>query len=220
MRSAYWLPPEAQQAFLHGGPGAQGWIAAQAEELKRQQNRQRAAAQTHLRRNERQQQVLKAYRPQIGQTGGRGQQRSLPREDDGVDGLEKLKAHKRTWEYRTGREQLMQWSAQRLGLTIDSGFAGWRAETIVRAAEEFADAMGGAEKFRRELGPVRVVVDNTMPHAGQGDRGEVCLKANIALDGWRVVHELAHAWDAKHGWRLSRKLERATGGPYGTERFT
>lgn len=59
---------------------------------------------------------------------------------------------------------------------------------------------------------MQVIVDNTMPHAGTGNRGEVRLKANIPFDEWRVVHELAHAWDGNHGWQLSRDLERATGG--------
>lgn len=34
------------------------------------------------------------------------------------------------------------------------------------------------------------------------------------LTTWTVVHELAHAWDAANGWRLSRQLARFTGSDF------
>src|SRR6185436_13860041 len=33
-------------------------------------------------------------------------------------------------------------------------------------------------------------------------------------DSWRVTHELAHAWDANHGWKLSNELKQKTGGGF------
>jgi hypothetical protein len=40
----------------------------------------------------------------------------------------------------------------------------------------------------------------------------VSLSAKNTFTAWTVVHELAHAWDGNHGWRLSVALEKYTGG--------
>jgi hypothetical protein len=49
-------------------------------------------------------------------------------------------------------------------------------------------------------------------HAGEALAHQVSLSKTGSFGAWTVVHEFAHAWDANHGWKLSRLLERYTGG--------
>ncbi|MFO3795959.1 MAG: hypothetical protein ACK8QZ_01565 [Anaerolineales bacterium] len=108
---------------------------------------------------------------------------------------------------------------QELGITLHAGFTISEANVILNAANRFAVEMGGPKNFRQELGPIRFIKDDTMPWGGTGGKGQVSLRTGFTE--WTVAHELAHAWDANHGWRLSEELERYTGGytleksPYG-----
>ena len=75
-----------------------------------------------------------------------------------------------------------------------------------------AGAMGGNENFIKNLGGVRFKKANIGSHGGEALLHYVSLSENGTFSAWTVVHELAHAWDANHGWRLSVALERYTGG--------
>ena len=75
-----------------------------------------------------------------------------------------------------------------------------------------ADTMRGNEKFIRNLGGVTVKKADIGTHGGEALAHRVSLSARGTFSSWTVVHEFAHAWDANHGWRLSRLLEKYTGG--------
>jgi hypothetical protein len=75
-----------------------------------------------------------------------------------------------------------------------------------------ADIMGGNEKFTRNLDGVTVRKADIGSHGGEALSHRVSLSTKGTISSWTVVHELAHAWDAKHSWKLSRQLEKYTGG--------
>jgi hypothetical protein len=82
-------------------------------------------------------------------------------------------------------------------------------ETVLLAVRALAGAMGGSERFRENLGGVRIARQE-MQHAGLARAHRVWLNA-AGFSQWTVVHELGHAWDAAQGWRLSREMQRAMG---------
>ncbi|MBI5352977.1 MAG: hypothetical protein HZB50_10095 [Chloroflexi bacterium] len=71
---------------------------------------------------------------------------------------------------------------------------------------------GGLSQFRHTLGEVLVERTDTGKHLGLAYAGRIQLSASTPFSSWSVVHELAHAWDAKNQWRLSRQLVGFTGG--------
>lgn len=75
-----------------------------------------------------------------------------------------------------------------------------------------ADPMGGNETFIRNLGGVTVRKADIGSHGGEALLHRVSLSTKGTFSAWTVVHEFAHAWDANHGWKLSRLLEKYTGG--------
>ncbi|MGB8983776.1 MAG: hypothetical protein WCC12_18040 [Anaerolineales bacterium] len=96
----------------------------------------------------------------------------------------------------------------------------WRPGTWTKAELDrlhnticlISDLMGGNEKFVRNLGGVTVRKADIGSHGGEALSHRVSFSLKRAFSAWTVVHEFAHAWDANHGWRLSRQLERFTGG--------
>ena len=75
-----------------------------------------------------------------------------------------------------------------------------------------ADAMGGSEQFVQNLHGVTVRKADIGSHGGEALSHRVSLSTKGTFSAWTVVHEFAHAWDANYDWRLSRQLERYTGG--------
>lgn len=75
-----------------------------------------------------------------------------------------------------------------------------------------ADVMGGKDKFVRNLGGVTVRKADIGSHGGEALSHRVSLSTKGTFSSWTVVHEFSHAWDANHGWKLSRQLEKYTGG--------
>lgn len=75
-----------------------------------------------------------------------------------------------------------------------------------------ADLMGGNDKFCRHLGGVTVRKADIGTHGGEALAHRVTFSIKGSFSPWTVVHEFAHAWDANYGWKLSRRLERYTGG--------
>src|SRR5687767_11526467 len=75
-----------------------------------------------------------------------------------------------------------------------------------------AHIMGGNEKFVQHLGGVTVRKADIGSHGGEALAHRVSLSTKGTFSLWTVVHEFAHAWDANHGWKLSRLLEKYTGG--------
>jgi hypothetical protein len=75
-----------------------------------------------------------------------------------------------------------------------------------------ADLMGHPTKFVRHLGGVTVKKSDIGTHGGEANAHQVSLSTKGSFSAWTVVHEFAHAWDANYGWKLSRLLEKYTGG--------
>jgi hypothetical protein len=80
------------------------------------------------------------------------------------------------------------------------------------AIDLMVEAMGGKEPFVRHLGGVTVRKSDIGTHGGEALAHRVSLSIKGSFSSWTVVHEFAHAWDANYGWRLSRLLEKYTGG--------
>jgi hypothetical protein len=85
-------------------------------------------------------------------------------------------------------------------------------DKLHHAIDLMADAMDGKENFVRHLGGVTVKKSDIGTHGGEALAHRVSLSVKGAFSSWTVVHEFAHAWDANYGWRLSKLLERYTGG--------
>jgi hypothetical protein len=75
-----------------------------------------------------------------------------------------------------------------------------------------ADAMGGPSNFIQNLDGVTIQKKEMGHYGGLANAHHVSLSSKGAFSAWTVIHELAHAWDANYGWRLSLALEKATGG--------
>ena len=75
-----------------------------------------------------------------------------------------------------------------------------------------ANLMGGNDKFIRHLGGATVRKGDIGTHGGEALAHRVTFSIKGSFSAWTVVHEFAHAWDANYGWRLSRLLEKYTGG--------
>ena len=80
------------------------------------------------------------------------------------------------------------------------------------AIDLMADAMGGPEAFVRHIGGATVRKADIGSHGGEALAHRVSLSIKGTFSSWTVVHEFAHAWDANYGWRLSKLLEKYTGG--------
>ncbi len=75
-----------------------------------------------------------------------------------------------------------------------------------------ANVMGETTNFIRHLGSVTVKKSDIGTHGGEALAHRVSLSTKGSFSAWTVVHEFAHAWDANYGWKLSRLLEKYTGG--------
>jgi hypothetical protein len=76
----------------------------------------------------------------------------------------------------------------------------------------FAEAMGGNENFKRQLGEVLIERTDTGTSLGLAYKDRIKLSEKTQFSAWSVIHELAHVWDAKNQWKLSLSLEKYTGG--------
>jgi len=75
-----------------------------------------------------------------------------------------------------------------------------------------ADALGGNENLTRQIGDVSIERTDTGTKLGLAYKSRIQFSAKSPLSTWSVIHELAHVWDAKHGWDLSAALEKYTDG--------
>ena len=76
----------------------------------------------------------------------------------------------------------------------------------------FANCIGGGEQFVHYLGGVTIKKSEMGSHGGEALNHQVSLSTKGTFSAWTVAHEMAHAWDANHGWKLSVIFERYTGG--------
>lgn len=102
----------------------------------------------------------------------------------------------------------------------NDGEEGWKPGTWTKTELEklsntialMADCIGGPDRFIRHLGGVTFKKEDIGSHGGEALAHLVRLSIKGSFSAWTVVHELAHAWDANYGWRLSRLLEKSTRG--------
>lgn len=85
-------------------------------------------------------------------------------------------------------------------------------DRLQRAIGLLAGIMKGANHFVENLGGVTVVKEDIGVHGGQAQAHLVKFNSKSSFSPWTVVHEFAHAWDANYDWKLSRALEKYTGG--------
>jgi len=76
----------------------------------------------------------------------------------------------------------------------------------------FAEALGGNENFKQQLGEVLIEKTDTGTSLGLAYKDRIKLSEKTQFSAWSVIHELAHVWDAKNQWKLSLALEKHTGG--------
>jgi len=110
---------------------------------------------------------------------------------------------------------LTGWGESGLGDSGASGTGTWSIPEVDRLHSTltlFADAMGGTASFVNNLSGVTVKKADIGSHGGEALSHRVSFSEKGSFGAWTVVHEFAHAWDAKYGWRLSRELEQYTGG--------
>jgi len=100
------------------------------------------------------------------------------------------------------------------------GESGWNAGTWTRAeldrlhdaTDLMANIMGGSEKFIHHIGGATVKKADIGTHGGEALDHRVSFSIKGSFSSWTVAHEFAHAWDANYKWKLSRLLEKYTGG--------
>lgn len=85
-------------------------------------------------------------------------------------------------------------------------------DKLHNAINILANGMGGADRFIQNLGGVTIKKSNIGTHGGEATKHRISLSAKGTFSAWTAVHEMAHAWDANHQWKLSIALERYTGG--------
>ncbi|HJS17559.1 MAG TPA: hypothetical protein VJ785_02345 [Anaerolineales bacterium] len=105
----------------------------------------------------------------------------------------------RDWGDETGTWQIGNWAIEEL-------------EKLHKVLDTFAGYIGGREKFREFTGGVNVRKADIGSHGGEALAKRVTFSSKGTFTPWTVVHEFAHAWDAKYGWRLSQELEKYSGG--------
>jgi hypothetical protein len=85
-------------------------------------------------------------------------------------------------------------------------------DTLFKSIELMAGVMKGPKNFKRHIAGVRFERNDTGSALGLAWRDRIQLSKSSAFSAWTVIHELAHVWDAKNGWRLSLALQKYTGG--------
>jgi len=114
---------------------------------------------------------------------------------------------------------LKQLLAYEVKIKVDWGMRGKRwqeglwtlaeLQTVLDAVQDLANAMGGTEPFKSNLGGITITQKN-MKSGGLGRSHNVTLNAN-GFSQWTVVHELAHAWGAAKCWKLSKDMQSSLG---------
>jgi len=126
-------------------------------------------------------------------------------------------------ESQSAAEKLAQLKSNyRVDISSDWGEdgGGWKdgswsiaeLDKLQHALNLLADAMGGGDRFVQYLGGVTVKKSDIGSHGGEALKHQVSLSTKGIFSSWTVAHEMAHAWDANHGWNLSVIFERYTGG--------
>jgi hypothetical protein len=99
-------------------------------------------------------------------------------------------------------------------------------QLLLEAVEDLATVMGGSSRFRMEIGGCRV---SRFPYRSPAAAMALPLVGVVYFSGaswghapefrWQTVHELAHVWDIRKRFRLSRGLKHAIGSRYSRVRW-
>jgi hypothetical protein len=99
-------------------------------------------------------------------------------------------------------------------------------QLLLEAVQDLATVMGGSSRFRMEIGGCSV---SRLPFTSPAAAMALPLVGVVYFSGaswgrapefkWQTVHELAHMWDIRKRFRLSRGLKQATGSRYGKFRW-
>jgi hypothetical protein len=81
-----------------------------------------------------------------------------------------------------------------------------------QAVSLLARALGGGENLKHLIGGVFIERVDIGAKLGLAYKDKIQFSAGNPVKAWSVVHEMAHVWDAKNDWNLSRELEDFTGG--------
>ncbi len=113
-------------------------------------------------------------------------------------------------------------AAYQVDVLVDwgDGAGEWRPGAWTKAELErlhnalilLSNAMGGNNQLVQNIGGAKVRKADIGRHGGEALAHQVSFSEKGSFDSWTVVHEFAHAWDANHGWGLSRQLEKYAGG--------
>ncbi|NIN65795.1 MAG: hypothetical protein GTO63_14095 [Anaerolineae bacterium] len=95
-------------------------------------------------------------------------------------------------------------------------------QLLLEAVQDLAMVMGGASRFQMEIRGCRV---SRLPYRSSAAAMALPLVGVVYFSGaswghapefkWQTVHELAHVWDIRKRFQLSRGLKQATGSRYG-----
>lgn len=102
----------------------------------------------------------------------------------------------------------------------------WRLDDLERvlgAVQDLASLMGDSTRFQSELGGARI---SRLPRETRFAAVSLPVVGVMYFESaswddewelkWQTVHELAHIWDIRKLFRLSKGLKRATGSKYGS----
>jgi hypothetical protein len=113
-------------------------------------------------------------------------------------------------DYRV--EVLTDWGDATDGSWQTGGWFKEELDRLQRNINLLATAMGGRDRFIANLDHVTFRKADIGSHGGEALAHRVSLSTKRPASAWTMIHELAHAWDANHGWQLSVALEKYTGG--------
>jgi hypothetical protein len=109
-------------------------------------------------------------------------------------------------------EVLADWGAGSDGAWQSGQWVKEELERLHRTIYLLSTAMGGSDKFIKNINGVTIQKGDIGSHGGEALAHRVSLSTKRTFSAWTVVHELAHTWDANHHWQLAVALEKYTGG--------
>jgi len=109
-------------------------------------------------------------------------------------------------------EVLADWGAASDGSWQSGKWITSELDRLDQTIQLLAGVMGGSDKFIQNIQGVTIKKADIGSHGGEALSHRVSLSTKGIFSGWTVVHELAHTWDANHGWQLAVALEKYTGG--------
>lgn len=112
----------------------------------------------------------------------------------------------------TGRRAIPRFAKYGVRITNQADWTLRELNALFKAIELISGIMNGPKNFKRCIDGVRFERTDTGSALGLAYRDRIQLTRKTAFSTWTVIHELAHVWDAKNGWKLSVALQKYTGG--------